>query len=84
MTGLLVLSAAAALGALAWVRHRRGPFATPPALRLVARAGLTQKAGLALVEVEGRRLLVGYGEGPPALLARLGSEPGAAPIPEAR
>ena len=77
MTGLLVLCAASVASALAWLRHRRGPFATPPTLRLVARAGLTQKAGLALVEVEGRRLLVGYGDGPPALLDRLDPEVGA-------
>jgi flagellar protein FliO/FliZ len=75
VTALLALVTGAALLGFAWVRRRRGAFGAPPALRLISRAGLTQKAGLALVEVEGRRLLVGYGDGPPSLLATVADRP---------
>lgn len=69
---------------VAFVLLRRGRGSGAPAeLRLVARAGLTQKAGLALVETGGRRYLVGYGDGPPSLLAAVpaaAADAGAAPL----
>jgi flagellar protein FliO/FliZ len=61
--------AAAAVGAAAWLVRRRADQAPPP-LVLVGRVTLAREAGLALVEVDGRRLLVGFGAGGTALLAR--------------
>lgn len=61
--------AACAVGALAVLARRRaGPARPAPALVVVARAPLSRDAGLALVEVDGRRLLVGFGADRVALL----------------
>lgn len=68
MTHALLVLALLVLAAVGLLFGRRRLVAEP-ALRVVARAGLTQRAGLALVEVEGRRLLVGYGDGAPRVLA---------------
>ncbi len=67
--------AALAVGALALLAGRRGGGATAPALRVAARAALGRSA-VAVVEVDGRRFLVGAGERPLTLLAEL--SPGAA------
>lgn len=72
--------AVAALGALA-VLVRRAPRAAalPPPLALVSRAALSREAGLALVEADGRRMLVGYGEHGVRLLADLSAGRGETP-----
>ncbi|WP_375761140.1 hypothetical protein [Corallococcus exercitus] len=57
-----------ALAGLGWVLHRKGGAAgsgdesAPAPLSIVSRAGLSQRCGLALVEAEGRRYLVAYGD----------------------
>ena len=51
-------------------RWRTGP-GEPPALQLHGRIGLGRSGSVALIEVEGRRFLVGFGDGAPALLAEL-------------
>jgi flagellar protein FliO/FliZ len=78
------LAARAALAALvvaalaALVRRREG--ARPaPALRVAARAGLTRAAGVAVVEVDGRRLLLGVSERAVELLCELDPPPGRRP-----
>ncbi|AKQ64355.1 Major facilitator family transporter [Myxococcus hansupus] len=57
---------AVALAALGWWLHRRGgavPGAVAePRLNVVSRAGLSQRCGLALVEVDGRSYLVAFGD----------------------
>jgi flagellar biogenesis protein FliO len=56
-------------GAYAGRRLLRARAEDASPLRILARAGLTPKSGLALVEADGRTLLVGYGgEGAPVLL----------------
>lgn len=71
--------AACAVGALAVLARRRpgAARAAPPPLVVVARAPLSREAGVALVEVDGRRLLVGFGadrvtllDGPPPVAGR--------------
>lgn len=61
--GVLVSAVLVALGAwlLAKGRVARG-LLPPEPLRVVSRAGLSPRCGLALVEVEGRRYLVAFGD----------------------
>ncbi|ADO74086.1 flagellar biosynthetic protein FliO [Stigmatella aurantiaca] len=49
---------------IGWVcRRSLGPrFVLPERLRIISRAGLSQRCGLALVEVEGKRFLVAFGD----------------------
>jgi hypothetical protein len=60
------LLGAAALGGLGWWLRRRGTagprFALPERLTVVSRAGLSQRCGVALVEVDGQGFLVAYGD----------------------
>ncbi|AKJ06426.1 flagellar biosynthesis protein FliO [Archangium gephyra] len=60
------LLGAAALGGLGWWLVRRGRadvrFALTERMRVVSRTGLSQRCGLALVEVEGSRYLVAFGD----------------------
>lgn len=61
---LLGVAAVAALGAW-WARRRRAsddPMSAPR-LQVISRAGLSQRCGLALVEADGRRYLVVFGDG---------------------
>ncbi|MFB1481295.1 flagellar biosynthetic protein FliO [Corallococcus sp. RDP092CA] len=57
-----------ALAGLGWGLLRKGgssgsgDAATLEPLRIVARTGLSQRCGLALVEADGRRYLVAYGD----------------------
>ncbi|QDF07075.1 hypothetical protein BHS04_28370 [Myxococcus xanthus] len=55
-----------ALAALGWWLHRRGAVVTgapmAPRLNVVSRAGLSQRCGVALVEVDGRSYLVAFGD----------------------
>ena len=57
----------AAVAGLGWwflkARGRTARFALPPRLAVVTRVGLSQRAGLALVEVDGESFLVVHGEG---------------------
>jgi flagellar protein FliO/FliZ len=72
--------AVAALGAAAlWVRRSPARLAAGAALAVVARAPLGRDAGLAIVEADGRRLLVGHGDGGVRLVAELGPSTRGAP-----
>lgn len=72
--------AALAVGALAWLAGRRPGTGPAPPLRVTARAALGRTATVALVEVDGRRFLVGAGERSLELLVELGpAAPGGAP-----
>lgn len=57
-----------ALAGLGWVLLRKGGMAgstdaaAPEPLNIVSRKGLSQRCGLALVEADGRRYLVAYGD----------------------
>jgi flagellar protein FliO/FliZ len=64
---------AAALGAAAVLaRHRAAhPAAAAPALAVVSRAALAKDTGVALVEIGGRRLLVGFGAAGVQLLSEV-------------
>jgi flagellar protein FliO/FliZ len=67
---------AAAMGA-ALVLVRRGARPAPAApLAVVARAPLASGVGVALVEADGRRFLVGIGRDGVSLVADLGAAPG--------
>lgn len=69
----LALAALAAAPALLRSRSRAAPGAPP--LRVVAREQLGRDAGIAIVEADGRRLLVGFGpHGVQALAARARDE----------
>jgi flagellar protein FliO/FliZ len=60
------LLGALALAGLGWWLMRQGGaesrFARTERMRVVSRAGLSPRCGLALVEVEGRRYLVAFGD----------------------
>lgn len=72
--------AVAGLGALALLVRRAARREPAPApLAILARAPVTREAGLALVEADGRRLLVGYGQGGVGLLADLSPGRGVRP-----
>ena len=61
--GLLGAAALAGLGW--WLVRRRGAdvrFALTERMRVVSRTGLSQRCGLALVEVEGSQYLVAFGD----------------------
>ena len=72
---LLILSLF--LIAAAWFlrRHLRRGLSSSEEMTILARAGLTQRSGLALVSVSGRRLLIGYGEGAPVVLMNADGKP---------
>jgi flagellar protein FliO/FliZ len=53
--------AVAALGAVAALARKAPPAAAAPAIAVVARAALGRETGVALLEIEGRRVLVGFG-----------------------
>ncbi len=62
---LLVAVAAAGLGVWYWRRSPtvpRGPAAAPR-LRVIARAGLSARCSVALLEADGRTFLLAYGDG---------------------
>lgn len=71
--------AAAGVGALALLARRPARGGAAPALRVTARAALTRAGGVALVEVDGRRLLVGFGERAVELLCELDPAAGERP-----
>lgn len=67
-TGARALLGAAAVAALGWwwARRReagRGADSALPRLQVISRAGLSQRCGLALVEADGQRYLVVFGDG---------------------
>ena len=57
---------AMALASLGWWMWRRGTtgqqFTLPERLKVVSRAGLSQRCGIALVEADGRSFLVAFGD----------------------
>lgn len=60
---LLAVAAVAGLGGW-WLRAQRPKkFQLAPRLSVVTRAGLSQRTGLALVEVDGRAFLIVHGDG---------------------
>jgi flagellar protein FliO/FliZ len=62
-------AAACAIGAAGFLaRTRLAQPATAHRLAVLSRQALSREAGLALVEVDGRALLIGYGGGPVQLL----------------
>lgn len=63
--------AATGVGAVALLARRPRRVAAAQALRVSARAGLSRAGGVAVVEVDGRRLLVGFGERAVELLCEL-------------
>lgn len=72
----VVLGLVACAGVAVWlVRARRaageGRFQLPPRLGIAARTSLSARCGLALVEADGRRYLVAYGDGFAQLLNAL-------------
>jgi flagellar protein FliO/FliZ len=72
----LVVAGLAGAAALARARRRT---TTPPALAILSRAPLAREVGIALIEVEGHRMLVGYGTGGVQVLAPAASPEGARP-----
>ena len=64
----ILLGLTAAGGIVAWVVHARGglstsKFKTAPRLNVVQREGLSQRTGVALIEVDGKPYLVVHGDG---------------------
>ena len=62
---VLAVAALAGIGAW-WLRTQKAAkkkFQLAPRLSVVSRAGLSQRTGLALVEVDGRSFLVVHGDG---------------------
>ncbi|MFV0632953.1 FliO/MopB family protein [Demequina sp.] len=77
------LSLAAVLGLLWWISRRlhsrlggQGPHST---LTVLARQHLGKRAGVAVIEADGRRLVVGFGEHGVSLLHDAGFPPGPPP-----
>ncbi len=61
--GVLGAVVFAGLGWWMWRRGGAGPrFALPERLRVISRAGLSPRCGLALVEADGRVFLVAFGD----------------------
>lgn len=64
----VVLGVLALAGLAAWALRRRGltfpgRFAKAPRLQVVQKIGLSARAGVALVEVDGRSFLIVHGDG---------------------
>ena len=79
-TALRALAVVAVFGlGAALLRRRRTGTVAPVAVSVVERHGLSRDAGLALVSVEGRRLLVGYGPAGVTIVAELDATTGGAP-----
>lgn len=75
----IALGLAALAGLALWWLRTRGhggagrPFQLPPRLNVAARTGLSPRCGVALVEADGCRFLVAYGDGFAQLLNALPS-----------
>jgi len=74
MTRLLIVTVLLAVVAVVLALRNRNGVATR-SLKVTARAGLSRNAAIVVVEVEGRRLLVGAGANSVNVLAELGSAP---------
>jgi flagellar biogenesis protein FliO len=72
MTRLLIVTVLLAVVAVVLALRNRKGVATR-SLKVTARAGLSRNAAIVVVEVEGRRLLVGAGANSVNVLAELGS-----------
>ncbi|MDP3234676.1 MAG: flagellar biosynthetic protein FliO [Myxococcales bacterium] len=72
-TGARIIVGALAVAALAtWVLKQKGlpltgRFAQTPRLQVVQKVGLSARAGVALIEVDGRSFLVVHGDGAPRI-----------------
>ncbi|HYV43654.1 MAG TPA: hypothetical protein VFA20_02290 [Myxococcaceae bacterium] len=79
MVARIALGLAALAGLTAWwIRARGGAgrsFQLPARLSVAARTGLSPRCGVALVEADGRRFLVAYGDGFAQLLNALPAGP---------
>jgi flagellar protein FliO/FliZ len=71
--------AVAALGAVAAVARARRRPAREPRLAVVSRAPLGRESGIAVVEVDGRRIVVGWASGGVRVLAETAAPEGARP-----
>lgn len=76
----VALGMAAAGGLAVWMIRARRPgsgrtFQLPPRLTVAARTGLSPRCGVALVEADGGRYLVAYGDGFAQLLNTLPARP---------
>ena len=71
ITLVAILLALACWASSRLLRRRASPTRE---LEIISRAGLSQKAGLALISLSGRRLLVGYGGESPVLLFDAGEK----------
>ena len=77
----VALGVAALAGLALWMIRARGrplggrPFQLPPRLGVAARTGLSPRCGVALVEADGGRYLVAYGDGFAQLLNALPARP---------
>ena len=69
---LLVLLLLGSTGLFFW--HRRGRWRPEALLQVTSRVVLSPRAGLALVDAEGERLIVAWGEASPRLIARVGGD----------
>ena len=85
--GRLVPSLALIVGALLlvrrWAARTRGTATDAPGVKIVARAGVTRTAAVAIVQVGARRFLVGAGEHGVALLSELDTDPSVLALPPA-
>lgn len=77
LLGLRVIVSLLVVVALIWLAARRlqsSRRGEAPDMRVVARLPLTRRSSLALVEVEGRRLLLGVGDAGVSLVSELGAD----------
>jgi hypothetical protein len=78
--GLRMIAALGAVCALAWgslrLLARRGVAAGVAPVRVVGKAALSPKAAVAVVEADGQRLVLAYGDGFATLLSTTPSSPG--------
>jgi flagellar protein FliO/FliZ len=60
-----ILAAAALVGLVIWLQRAKAGATAPtaPRLRVLSRASLSQRCGIALVEADGRGYLVAFGDG---------------------
>lgn len=81
----VVLALAVVLGLLWWLARRTGggrARAKVTTVAVVGRQSLSRRSGVAVVEVEGRRLLLGVTDQGVSLLTELGSTPAEEPAAE--
>jgi flagellar protein FliO/FliZ len=77
--GAVVALAAAAGVVAARTARKRASLAAPAPLRVLSRVALSGRTGLALVEAEGRRYLIGFGDGFVTHVGDAGAQPPPSP-----